>query len=175
MATVQCFICVFIVLLGLSTFVNGRPLQRTKNSVQHKNLTPIPQRCRLRHKTFGQKDVNWTRLVPDEDIVSILHNTSFTISYCSGRCLQHNTQTAGHVINDDYALQMRNLVKSCEDNNMNCEELSPCCVPKRYHGHNNRGKIEFKKTNVDVEYVNKNGHVKRISYKFLNPTVCHCQ
>ena len=175
MAAVQCFICVYIVLLGLSTFVNGRTLLRSKDSVHHQNPTAVSQGCKLRHKIFGQNDINWTRLVQsDEEIVSI-HNTSFTISYCSGRCLQHNTQTAGHVINDEYALQMRNLVKSCEDNNINCEELSPCCVPKRYHGHNNRGEIEFKKTKVDVEYVNKNGHVKTFSYEFLNPTVCHCQ
>ena len=79
------------------------------------------------------------------------------------------------MIKDEYALQMQNLVKSCKDNNMNCDELSPCCVPIRYHGRKNRVKVDFNKTSVTVEYMDKNGHVKPFIYEFLNPTACHCQ
>ncbi|XP_062511508.1 uncharacterized protein LOC134187408 [Corticium candelabrum] len=200
MASAVRFVSVSILLLELSIHGVGSPLRSSlKPETPTADAMAIPEGCELRKRTFSTKDVNWTRLILDsgdidstvsfdEEMASLqdknssisldenfssIHDISFTISYCSGRCLQHNLKTKGHVIKNDYALQMRNLVKSCEDKGTNCEEMSPCCVPKRIHGED--GKIEFEKGSVKVAYWSKQNVMSTFTFKFLNTTVCHCQ
>ena len=100
----------------------------------------------------------------------MLSSTTITLTSPTApvRCIEHDKKTGGHAINDNYALQMRNLAKVCEDNKMNSEELSPCCVSKRYHGHNNPVKIELTEIPVKVEYNDRDGRVRSFIYIFLS-------
>ena len=174
MAFVKCLAFLLVTLLGFSTYGNGKPLPTEEPIHSTKTDVAISKGCALKNKTFWTENVNWTRLRSFPKMIAPIHNNNFNISYCSGRCIEHDRKTGGHVINDSYALQMRNLVKACENKGMNCEELSPCCVPKRYHGHNNPVKIEFTKIPVDVEYIDQDGHVRSFTHIFLSPQVCHC-
>ena len=174
MAFVKCLAFLLVTLLGFSTCGNGKPLF-TEETI-HSTGTDVAssEGCVLKNKTLLTDKVNWTRLRSFSKRIFPFSSREFTISYCSGRCIEHDRKTGGHVIKDNYALQMRNLVKSCEDKGIHCEELSPCCVPKRYHGHNNPVKIEFTKIPVGVEYIDQDGKRDIFTHIFLSPQACHC-
>ena len=132
-----------------------------------KDTVDYPGDCNVTATTLWTQNINWTRLTK-RDIGNVV-NTSFTIFRCSGSCSHHHPEN-GQVIKDEYALQMRNLVRSCTD----CKELKPCCVAKRYHGEITPTAIRFDYTNVTVVYYE--GEVeKKFTHRFLKPKVCHCQ
>ena len=174
MAFVKYLAFILMTLLGFSTCGNGKPLPAEEPFHSTETDVAISEGCALKNKTLWTGNVNWTRLRSFSKRIFPFPSRMFTISYCSGRCIQHDRKMSRHVIKDNYALQMRNLVKACEDNKMNCEELSPCCVPKRYHGHNNPVKIEFIKILVPVEYIDQDGDRDIFTHIFLSPQACHC-
>ena len=118
-------------------------------------------------------NINWTRLnqtgLSGVHMVGVI-NSSFFIDYCSGRCDRHRSQH-----NLKYALQMSKLVRGCQDNQVDCMELMPCCVPMTYHGKSNPTRIEFKTKTILVTYVNELSYVEEYYHTFLEPRVCHCQ
>lgn len=170
-----------VILLGLLACGPAVPLHRNKrharDSPASNYLINSAEGCKLRSRTLNAQKVNWTRLT-GKNITSI-HNTSFTIFYCSGQCRHHDIRKRHATIQDEYVLQMHNLVKSCKDNNMNCDDLTPCCVPKRFEtGRSAKHalRLDFNTTTVLLMYYrNEQDDYITYNHTFLNPHVCHCQ
>ena len=173
MASVKFFagFCALFVL-GLSAYGTASPIRKHRRSLEN-SREKFSEGCRLRNKTLWTGDLNWTRLTGIR--MAVLGNASFTIYYCSGRCDRHHARHGAHVKADQYTAQMRNLTKGCEDKGKNCDELRPCCVPKRYHGSSKPTAIQFKNTTVPLHYLNERGFVLEYTQHFVWPTVCQCQ
>ena len=102
-------------------------------------------------------------------MVSVI-NSRFFIDYCSGRCNRYRTEHNLKLIKGKYAQQMS---RGCQDNEVDCMELMPCCLPKTYHGKSSPTRIEFK--TILVKYVNELNYEEQYYHTFLEPRICHCQ
>ena len=138
----------------------------------------ISNACSLKTKKLWTANINWTRLngtgLSGVNTVNVV-NRSFFIEYCSGLCDPHPTQHNLQPIKNKYAQQMSGLVTDCEDNEVDCMELMPCCMPKRYHGGSKPTRIEFKTKTIRVKYVNELNYEEYYYHTFLEPRDCHCQ
>ena len=118
--------------------------------------------CQIANVTLFAGNINWTRLTGE--VIENVINTSFSLEHCSGHCHLHDKRL-GLTIKDDYALQMFNLAESCK-NKTDCDYLSPCCVPKKYHGGDSL--VPFTNKTVSVAYYKLDGKPKRrVNFTFL--------
>ena len=162
------------ILIGFAAHGKTSPLRGGTSSTEESQISNrvISSRCRLVNTTLFAGNINWTRLT-GQTVLAVI-NTSFDLQRCSGDCRLHNKRLSLE-IKDKYALQMRNLVRSCK-NKKHCDYLSPCCVPRRYHGHSFT-KISFEMKNVTVKYHDDGAGWKQkdLIFPFLQPKDCHCQ
>ena len=161
------------ILVEISTYGTASPLPRDTTSVEG---LKTGNHCKLVDITILARDIDWARLT-NKSINGVFLD-SFTLQHCSGSCLLRNKKL-GLPISDEYASQMRKLVKSC-NNRTKCGYLSPCCVPKKYHrGGENPSPIlpPYVNKTVSVLYLdlNANSARKTLTHWFLQPKDCHCQ
>jgi hypothetical protein len=165
------FCALFVLgLLGCGTASSIRTHDKSSENFKKREVSDT---CRLRSKTLWTAEIDWSNLT-GINMVTVLGNASFTVYYCSGRCDRHRQRRGAHSMADQYTAQMLNLTKGCAEQGKNCDELTPCCVPKRYHGSKHTA-IEFNRTTVPLQYIGERGFVLEYIHHFVWPKVCQCQ
>ena len=159
------------ILIGLSDYGTASLLLRDTTSTEESQISNqvSSNYCRLVNTTLFVGNINWTRLTGKTIVAVINRNSFFNLRHCSGDCRLHD-ERRGLTIKDNYALQMRNLVQSC--NNKTCDYLSPCCVPRRYH---KNLKMPFDSKDVTVLYYGAELKKQKLKFTFPQPRDCHCQ
>ena len=155
------------------------PTTAQQSSVFTLAIPTDTHRCKLSETTLWARNIKWSRLL-GEDVGHALHNFSFNVSHCSGRC---NFHMALEKVKSNPKLwpdaQFRKeLINACEDDDTNCRKLMPCCVPKRHHCRDNHPtcvKLNIKERKIRVQFWDKKKkEVFSRFYKLVEPTHCEC-